>query len=266
MRYHILESGSKGNSTIIKSQDAIIVIDNGLSNRTFNRKLAEIGVALEDIDAVFVTHGHSDHISGIKTFPFWKLYTSKDTLTTIKNTYEIDEFIDDTHIIAPYQEIKIKDLHIMVLPTSHDAKGSIGFIIKDSKDKLVYMTDTGFIYEKAMSFMQNANYYIMESNHDVKMLLNTSRPQVLKDRILGDKGHLSNEDCAMYLSEMIGSDTREIVFAHISLEANKEEKVINAFLKIMEKRGISLEKILFRCASQKDTVSGGNIIKEIINA
>ncbi len=266
MRYHILESGSKGNSTIIKSNKTVIVIDNGLSKKKFLQKIADLSISFEDIDAVFITHGHDDHIAGIKIFNPYLLYSSSDTFDYIDNKFEQNKS-DEYHIIEPYKTYKIKDLEILTIPTSHDAKGSIGFIIKDEEDTLVYITDTGYIYEKALLEMQNASYYIIESNHDVKMLLNTSRPQSLKDRILGDKGHLSNEDCAIYLSEIIGPNTKEIVFAHISEEANKEETVINAFLKIMEKRGISLENILFRCASQHNTVSGGNVLKEgIINA
>ena len=110
------------------------------------------------------------------------------------------------------------------------------------------------------------DYYIFESNHDIKMLLQTNRPQMLKDRILGDRGHLSNEDAAMYLSEVIGPKTKEITLAHISEEANSPLKAMDAFLRIMEKRSISLENVLYRCASQKETISGGTLNKEFMDA
>lgn len=262
MRYHILESGSKGNATIIKSHQSIIVIDDGIAKKTFLNKCAEVGVSLGDIDALFITHGHDDHIKGVNIFPKHLIYASEGTNDCINNKFDLHDSLQPNHIIEPYKTFKINDLEITAIPTSHDAIGSYGFVIKDDESTLVYITDTGYIYEKSFPLIQNAEYYILESNHDVKMLLNTSRPQSLKERILGDKGHLSNEDCSLYLSEIIGQKTKEIVFAHISEEANKEEKVINAFLKIMEKRGISLENISFKCASQITTLSGGDIITE----
>ncbi len=266
MRYYILESGSKGNSTLIKTEKGIIVIDNGIkSKKKFLSKLSELSISLDDIKAVLVTHGHSDHIDGLSIFKPNIIYATNDTFSCIKNSFKIDGSIfDENHYLDYYQEIKINDLKITVLPTSHDKKGSIGFKIEEDNEILVYITDTGFIYEKALEMCKNATYYILESNHDVEMLLNTNRPQKLKERILGDKGHLSNEDCSLYLAELIGNNTKEIIFAHISQEANNKEKVINTFLKIMEKRLINLEGILFRCSSQTDTISGGKIIKEEI--
>lgn len=264
MRYYILESGSKGNCTIIKTELSTIIIDNGLtSKKKFKTKIADLGISLDEIDAVFVTHSHTDHIAGLNVFNPYLIYATKDTFSGIKKHFELENgAFDDAHILQNFQELTIKDLHITILPTSHDARGSIGFKIEHNEEVLMYMTDTGFIYEKVLNMCKNATYYIIESNHDVTMLLNTNRPQRLKERILGDKGHMSNEDCSLYLAEIMGSKTKEIVFAHISQEANKEEKVINTFLKIMEKRLISLEHILFRCASQVDTLTGGALIKE----
>ena len=161
--------------------------------------------------------------------------------------------------------LELEDLKINLIRISHDVAGT-GFIIEHNDHSLVYITDTGFIYEKVLIQIQNADYYIFESNHDIRMLLQTNRPQSLKDRILGDKGHLSNEDASMYLSEVIGPKTKEITLAHLSEEANTPEKALDAFLRIMEKRSISLENIIFKCASQHNTVSGGILNKEYLNA
>ncbi len=268
MRYHVFESGSKGNATLITSSHGNLIIDNGLSKKTFLNKLASVSVGLEQINAVLVTHGHDDHIKGMKVFTHDLIYSSSETFSSIKKVIGLDDSFKmmPSHILKPYQKLKISGFDIEVIPTSHDAQGSFGFIIRDDNEKLVYITDTGFIYEKCLPKLQDADYYIFESNHDVRMLLNTNRPQSLKDRILGDRGHLSNADSALYLSEIIGPNTKEIIFAHISQEANTEEKVIETFLKIMEKRGIVLENITYRCSSQIDTVSGGIIYKELLNA
>ena len=266
MRYHVFESGSKGNATLIISKSGNLLIDNGLSKKTLNNKLAEVGKTIDDIDAVLITHGHDDHIKGLKALPYVKYYCSKETFSHIKkhSAINIDESVKlpSNHYLKPFEKREIAGFKIEVLPTSHDVSGSYGFILENEGEKMVYITDTGFIYEKVLIKIQDATYYIFESNHDIKMLLDTNRPQKLKDRILGDRGHLSNEDCALYLSEVIGPKTKEIVLAHLSEEANTPEKACTALLRIMEKRGVSLENVIFKCASQVDTISGGTLIKE----
>ena len=264
MRFHVIESGSKGNATIITSNHGNLMIDFGLSTKKkFLEAFALLGVSIEDMSALLLTHSHIDHVGKwLSLFPYERRYASQFTANYIVNNDFDSQGVLKEHILRPYDKVTISGFDIEVLPLSHDAKGSIGFLIKDQEESLCYITDTGFIYEKTLQKIQNCNYYIMESNHDVCMLLETNRPQSLKDRILGDQGHLSNDDCALYLSEVIGPNTKEIVFAHLSEEANTPEKVLDTFLKIMQKRGISLEHILYRCASQRSMLSGGKIIED----
>lgn len=249
MRYYVFNSGSKGNCTLIVSKNHYLLIDLGISKKKLLEKLSEINISFSSIQAVLVTHSHSDHISGISAVDPSIVYTTKATFNEV---YE-------THELIPYQSYQIAGFNVKVIPTSHDASGSIGFIIEDDNEKMVYITDTGYLYEKATLLIKNADYYIFESNHNIRMLLNTSRPQYLKQRILGDNGHLSNEDCALYLSDAIGNKTKEITLAHLSLEANTHEVAMETFLRIMKKKGLNLDGILIRCASQFDTLKGGMI-------
>ena len=261
MRYHILASGSKGNATIISNKDTNIMIDFGLTTKKqYLDKMASIGISFNDIDALFITHSHYDHMNRwLPLIPYEKRYATSYTSKAILEEGLDGHGVLKEHILNAYDKIKIGTLEILVLPTSHDVKGSIGFLISDEEEKLCYITDTGLIFEKTLQNIQNCTYYIMESNHDIRMLLETSRPQSLKDRILGDKGHLSNEDASIYLSDVIGPATKEIVFAHISEEANSPTKVIETFEKVLKKRGVSIENINYRCSSQKEMISGGNI-------
>ena len=105
----------------------------------------------------------------------------------------------------------------------------------------------------------NATYYIFESNHNVRMLMNTNRPQTLKKRIMGDYGHLSNEDSANYLCDVIGDNTKEIVLAHLSEEANSPDQAMIDLIEVFEERGIDNTKYLIRCASQTSTLIGGDV-------
>ena len=253
MRFYIFESGSKGNSTLIVSNGRSIMIDNGLSIKKTKEKLKEAGKTIEDVEALLLTHNHTDHIAGINAFSDEIIYATK---FTYKKTL-------DDHQLVPFKEYDIAGFKITCIPTSHDAQGSCGFIIRDDKETLVYITDTGYIYERVVDMIMDAKYYIMESNHNVRMLMATNRTQHLKNRIMGDYGHLSNIDSANYLCDVIGHNTKEIILAHLSEEANTPEQAMIDMIQVFEERGINIENYLIRCASQRDTLIGGEIEVEV---
>ncbi|MDD7736203.1 MAG: MBL fold metallo-hydrolase [Bacilli bacterium] len=249
MQYHIFESGSKGNCTLISSKGRYLLIDMGISKRKLKSKLEEINVDINKVDHVLLTHSHIDHISGIDFFDKSQIFTTRDVI----------EGLPLSNQLIPYQSYKINGFNVLVLPTSHDSDGSIGFVIEDENEKLVYITDTGYLFEKVVELIKDATYYIFESNHNVKMLIETNRPQSLKKRIMGDYGHLSNDDSANYLCDVVSSNTKEIVLAHLSEEANSPEQALCDLMKVFKKRGVDFDKYYIRCASQKDTVSGGKV-------
>ena len=196
---------------------------------------------------VLFTHEHSDHASGARFFEECKLYATEGTLNGLHH-----------HVIRPYEKINLIGLDIVPLATSHDAFAPVGFIFENIAERLVYMTDTGFISDKNLEVMRNADYYIIESNHNIKMLLQTNRPADLKQRILSDVGHLSNEDSALYMSELIGEKTKEIVLAHISEEANTDEMALKTYSRILKKRFINMNNIRIYCAKQWSLTEGGH--------
>ena len=248
MKFYVFESGSKGNCTLISSNGHNIMIDNGLSNRKTKAKLLEIGKSIEDVEALLLTHSHTDHIAGINIFPNEIIYSTK---FTHKQT-----IVD--HQMVPFKEYEISGFKITCIPTSHDSQGSCGFIIKDKNETLVYITDTGYIYERVVDMIMDADYYIFESNHNVRMLMNTDRPQTLKKRIMGDYGHLSNIDSSNYLCDVIGNNTKQIVLAHLSEEANTPEQAMIDLIEVFEERGFDHTNYDIKCASQTETLIGGN--------
>ena len=143
------------------------------------------------------------------------------------------------------------------LQTSHDAVDPFGFAILNGSEKLVYMTDTGFIPEGDLPYMENADHYIIESNHDEKMLLASSRPPFLKKRIKGKKGHLSNKQAALGIAKIIGDRTKSITLAHLSEECNTPSLALKTWRDIFEKKGLSLCKISY--ASQTECLFGGDL-------
>lgn len=246
MEIYILASGSKGNATIVKNKNELILIDMGITLTRLRNELATLNHEVKDIGAVLFTHEHTDHASGVNFFNENIVFATKGTLKKRKH-----------NLLVPYQKTHIMNFSITPLSISHDATMPVGFIIESENEKLVYMTDTGAISEKNLELMKNATYYIIESNHNIKMLLQTNRPAVLKHRILSDVGHLSNEDSALYMSEVIGEQTKEIILAHLSEEANDPEIALKTYERIFRQKFINLENIRLHYAKQWSMTKGG---------
>ncbi|MBQ9854469.1 MAG: MBL fold metallo-hydrolase, partial [Bacilli bacterium] len=225
----VLGSGSKGNSTLIKTEKSNILIDVGFSYKNLKEKLESVNMYPKDINYIFITHDHVDHIFGLSTF----LKKHKPTLYISEKlsgviTYENTKYFSDENIID--------DFFVKVFQTSHDATDSIGFLIEEKEESLVYITDTGYINERNFIYLKNKTYYFIESNHDIEKLMNGSYPYHLKQRIYSDKGHLSNEACGMYLSKLIGDDTKKIILLHLSEENNTKILAYDAVTKMIESK------------------------------
>ncbi len=241
MKVCVLSSGSKGNSTLITTNKIKILIDLGTTCAYIEKTLQKINIDANEISGILVTHIHMDHIKGLKVFikkydPV--IYVTEKLLPLLEK--EIGSFR-----YKLYNGVKeyIEDLEINVIKTSHDAEESIGFIIKHESASLVYITDTGYINKKYFDILKNNNVYILESNHDVKMLMDGPYPYYLKQRVNSDKGHLSNKQASSYLCKFIGNNTKKIIFAHISEHNNTEEKVIETFNEELRKNNISFSNI-----------------------
>lgn len=244
MEFHVLASGSKGNATFIYENHCGILIDCGITRKQLLFKLKNLGFDESDITYVFLTHDHYDHNKNIHIFDQDKVFSARKNIDNL----------DDYHTLIPYEHRQFGVFDVLTLKTSHDASDPIGFVIS-TKETLLYMTDTGYVSQKNRKYMLNLNYYIIESNHDIEMLMATKRPMFLKNRILNDLGHLNNEYSARLMSEMIGENTKEIVLAHLSQEANTPKKALETYQKIFTEQNIKFNHI--KAASQVDVVSGG---------
>lgn len=247
MYYKIIASGSKGNATLVVSNNTVILVDLGITLKWLNEALTSLSMTLKDIDAVIFTHNHSDHLNGLKAISPKKMYALERTLPgSLSNVVEL------------YKPFYINEVKITPFPTSHDATNPCGYVIEDEEDKLTYLTDTGVFLEESLKVNQNPTYLIIESNHDIQMEMKTNRPLLLKQRILSDKGHLSNEDSAFASIQIMGDRTKEIVLAHLSEEANTPEVALEAYRTVFNYKGVDITKYCVRCANQYEALIGGN--------
>ncbi|MFA6624990.1 MAG: MBL fold metallo-hydrolase [Bacilli bacterium] len=251
MEFNVISSGSKGNATIVISQGQVILIDFGISKKRISDALSEYGFSFDDLSAVFITHSHSDHCKEVKKAPIEKLFASTMALPSL------DQTIPKDHILKNYATIRNGVFSITVLPLSHDAKNTVGFLIDDGREKLCYVTDTGFVPEKDFPYLTDLDYYIFESNHDPKMLYESKRPDYLIRRIISDKGHLSNIDSSYYLTTLIGPKTKEIVLAHLSDECNTPELALKAFDEVFMTQMGCLPECKVEIASEFHETRGG---------
>ena len=245
MYFNIIASGSKGNATIVVSKDTVILIDMGIAFSRLEEGMREINLEPKDIDAALFTHEHADHINGLKFIPVKKQYALKGTLPTMSNIVEL------------YKPFNIKNIRITPIKASHDASNPCGYILEDDEEKLVYLTDTGVFLEENLKYCSNPDYLIIESNHDIQMLLKTDRTMQLKQRILSDHGHLCNEDSAIASKEILGPKTKEIILAHLSEEANTPDKALEAYKNIFSYFNIDISNYNVRAANQWKSLLGG---------
>lgn len=223
MKVTILASGSKGNCTLIETNQNKILIDIGLTYKLLKCRLNELKVNIDEIDAIFITHEHTDHIKGLEVLikkHRIHIVLSHGTYEAIVAKKKIGLTYEYFNLIQNDEEILLNNLKIKSFLVSHDAIEPFGYIITENDKKVVYLTDSGYISQVNEEKIKDADIYIMESNHNIEMLMCTNRPWRLKQRILGDNGHLCNEDALNTLMRIVNENTKTIYLAHISEEAN----------------------------------------------
>ena len=250
MKVKVLASGSKGNSTLIRTDKLNILIDCGVTYQYLALELDKINLTPKDLDYILITHTHSDHIKGL---------ASLVKKTDIK-VYILEEMLDEINNKVPYDKIRyyenplyLEDLKIELIRISHDVEG-VGFILECNNNSLVYITDTGYINRKYLPKMKNKNLYIIESNHDEEMLMEGPYPYILKQRVISDHGHLSNITTAGYLKEIIGDKTKTIVLAHISENNNTPELAFKTTKDMLKENNFNKKVIIAKQYESLDEI------------
>ncbi|MEY8463367.1 MBL fold metallo-hydrolase [Streptococcus merionis] len=226
-KYSILASGSTGNAFYLESDQKKILVDAGLTGKKVEQLLNEIGRSAADLDAIFITHEHSDHVKGVGILArkhgldlyaneqTWKIIDEKNLIGAVPN--------EQKHIFQRDSMRVFGDLDIASFAVSHDAVAPQFYrFMKDGKS-FVMLTDTGYVSDRMVGMIENADGYLIEANHDIEILRAGSYPWKTKQRILSDVGHLCNEDGAEAMIRSLGNKTKKIYLGHLSKENNIKE-------------------------------------------
>ncbi len=243
MKFSVIGSGSKGNVTYLETNKTKILIDCGLTFKQINVRLKALELDLENLDGVFITHEHTDHVAGLDVLLRrldTVVYMTEITYDSLK--YKIKENISESKVsfITPYEKQIINDVEILPFSISHDASDAVGYVIYAEGKKIVYITDTGYLPLKDFEMLENADAYVFESNYDVTMLFTSERPYYLKQRIDSVKGHLSNNDSAYNMAKLVGKNTKQIVLAHSSRECNTAKAAIDTYDEVFNDYGLKI--------------------------
>ncbi len=222
LRYSILASGSTGNVTYLETKEHHILIDAGLSGKKIAGLMAQIHRSLDDVDAIFVTHEHSDHSHGVGVLARrygMDVYANQGTWDAMAN--KIGKIpLEQKHIIAPNSVKDLGDMDVESFSVSHDAAEPQFYQVHHNNKTFCILTDTGYVSDRVEGTIRDADAYLMECNHDTEMLRMGPYSLPLKQRILSDTGHLSNEEGADALMDVLGRRTKRIFLGHRSQHNN----------------------------------------------
>lgn len=260
-RLYPLFSGSKGNCYYISQQDKGILVDAGRNAKQIELALQKNELNAKSIQGIFITHEHSDHVSGLRVFASRygiNVYSSKGTLEALDNKGFLTEKFK-SYIIGD-GGVETAGMHIARFTTSHDCSESVGYIIETSDgSKVSIATDTGCVTPEMQVAVEQSKVVVLESNHDVNMLLNGEYPYMLKRRILSDKGHLSNETCSQMLPGLVKRGATRFLLAHLSQENNMPYIALQSALCALEEQGMQ-RNIDFTLDVAKSETDGKSII------
>ena len=225
MRFSVLASGSTGNAVYVENDEHSFLIDAGLSGKKMEQLFANIDRDMKNLSGILVTHEHSDHIKGlgviarkynIPVYANAKTWTAMDGLV---GTIPTDLCFDfDMETVKTFGSLDIQSFAV-----SHDAADPMFYTFHDNGRKLVVITDTGYVSDRMKGYIAAADAYVFESNHDVSMLQMGKYPWNIKRRILSDVGHVSNEDAAVAMADVVAEKQTQIYLAHLSKDNNMKD-------------------------------------------
>ena len=242
MRFCPIASGSSGNSIYIGTKSTHILLDVGITGKRLEAGLLSIGA--KPPDAIFVTHEHSDHISGVgvisRRFDV-PIYATEKTWLRIERHNMIGKIPPgNRRIVYAGEPCVINDLSICAFDIPHDSAQPVGYTVLGEGYKVAVVTDLGYVSDTVRENLAGSDLILLECNHDLEMLENGPYPRDLKDRVRSKKGHLSNVSCAEFLAEAFTPKLKYVYLGHLSEENNRPLLAIDTVLRVLESRKIKV--------------------------
>lgn len=234
-----LASGSSGNASVVSAGSTALLIDAGISARRIVRALRDLDYDPAALGGIFITHAHSDHIGGLPILLKQlrlPVYASSETCRQLAD--KMPQFSPLLHVITPGDALAMGDLSVCAFPTPHDCAGSVGSTFTDGRRRACIVTDLGHVPDSVRDAVLGSHLALVETNHDPDWLKEGPYPYYLKRRILGDHGHLSNEDGAQLCRALAEGGATRIVLGHLSAQNNSPDRALAAVHTVLTGAGI----------------------------
>ena len=257
LKFCSLYSGSTGNSLLVQSEKTNILFDAGVSAKKVTEALASIHVDPTSIDAIVVSHEHTDHVQGLGTFskkfdvPVFANENTWNAMEVQKNKISSS----NRNMFTNYQDFKIKDITIHPFRIPHDAADPCGFNVYSQEKKLSIATDLGHMTEEIMDYLKDSSFLMLESNYEPEVLKCCSYPFPLKTRIAGPDGHLSNPIAGKTIAYLMNRGLKSVILGHLSKESNFPDLAYRTVLGELKKQNCDMDSIQINVASRFEPTS-----------
>ncbi|MFC1561830.1 MBL fold metallo-hydrolase [candidate division KSB1 bacterium] len=246
MEITVLGSGSRGNATIVGYRGRYLMIDAGFCYRDLTKRMTALNISAGDIGGIFITHEHADHVRSLEIFTKRHkvpVYLNKSTFDRLNRPLK-DKIHREVRFFTTGSRIQLDNITLTSFPVSHDAADPVGYTLENASSKVGFVTDTGRVTRQVVENLSGSHCIVIEANHDIDMLWNGTYPELIKQRIAGPYGHLSNRASGELLRTVMSGKLKTVCLVHLSQENNRPDVALDTVSGILGEDYDTLPAIL----------------------